>query len=105
MSLKKACFPYKKSILVERYCHLLFLKKKQGFPGGEVVKNLPAKKKKKESACQCRGHGFEPLSRKIPHAAEQLSLCATATEPAHLEPVLCNKRSHCNEKPMHHNEE
>ena len=25
-----------------------------------------------ESACQCRGHGFEPQSRKIPHATEQL---------------------------------
>ena len=35
-----------------------------------------------ESACQCRGHGFEPWSRKIPLAAEQLSLCATTTEPA-----------------------
>ena len=22
----------------------------------------------KESACQCRGHGFDPWSRKIPHA-------------------------------------
>ena len=29
-----------------------------------------------------RGHGFEPWSRKIPHAAEQLSPCATTTEPA-----------------------
>ena len=27
----------------------------------------------KESACQCRGHGFEPWSRKIPHVTEQLS--------------------------------
>ena len=35
-----------------------------------------------ESACQRRGHGFEPWSRKIPHAAEQLSLCATTTETA-----------------------
>ena len=35
-----------------------------------------------ESACQCRGHGFEPWSGKIPHAAEQLSPCATTTEPA-----------------------
>ena len=35
-----------------------------------------------ESACQCRGHGFEPWSGKIPHATEQLSLCATTTEPA-----------------------
>ena len=34
-----------------------------------------------ESACQCRGHGFEPWSEKIPRAAEQLSPCATNTEP------------------------
>ena len=33
-----------------------------------------------ESTCQCRGHGFEPWSRKIPHATEQLSPCATTTE-------------------------
>ena len=33
----------------------------------------------KESACQCRGHEFNPWSRKIPHAAEQLSLCAPTT--------------------------
>ena len=45
----------------------------QDFPGGAVVK---------ESACQYRGHGFDPWSGKIPHAVEQLSLCATATEPA-----------------------
>ena len=25
-----------------------------------------------ESACQCRGHGFEPWSGRIPHAAVQL---------------------------------
>ena len=25
-----------------------------------------------ESACQCRGHGFEPWSGKIPRAAERL---------------------------------
>ena len=35
-----------------------------------------------EYICQCRGHGFEPLSGKIPHAVAQLSLCATTTEPA-----------------------
>ena len=29
-----------------------------------------------------RGHGFEPWSGKIPHAAEQLSPCTTTTEPA-----------------------
>ena len=26
-------------------------------------------------------------------------------KPVRLEPVLCNKRSHCNEKPTHHNKE
>ena len=52
------------------------------FPGGTVDKNPPVKKKKKkESACQFRGHGFEPWSGKIPHAVEHLSLCATTTEP------------------------
>ena len=35
-----------------------------------------------ESACQCRGHGFEPWSGKIPHAAEQLGPCTTTTEPS-----------------------
>ena len=34
----------------------------------------------------------------------QLSPCTT-TEARALEPVLCNKRSHCNAKPAHHNEE
>ena len=34
-----------------------------------------------ESACQRRVHGFKPWSRKIPYAREQLSSCATTTEP------------------------
>ena len=34
-----------------------------------------------ESSCQCSGHGFNPWAGKIPHAAEQLSPCATTTEP------------------------
>ena len=52
----------------------------------------------KESAFQCRRHGFNPWSRKIPHAAEQLSpaqllsRCSRARElqllkPMSLEPV------------------
>ena len=60
-----------------------------------------------------RGHRFDPWSGRIPHASEQLSLCATVTEPGVqellkptcLESVLCNKRSHQNEKPTHGNEE
>ena len=39
-----------------------------------------------------------------------LSLCSRTHEPqllnpVHLEPVLCNKRSHLSEKPAHCNEE
>ena len=80
-------------------------------------KSIQSKKRKKswelpwwcsgwEFTCQCRGHGFDPSSRKIPHVAEHLSLCATAMEvstlkpeshtywsPGALEPVLPNKRS------------
>ena len=44
-----------------------------GFPGGSVVKKC---------ALQCKGHQFDPWSRKIPHAKEQLSLLwATTTKP------------------------
>ena len=35
----------------------------------------------KQPACQCRRPGFDPWSGKIPHAAGQLSLCITTTEP------------------------
>ena len=36
------------------------------------ILGLPWWRSGRESACQCRGHGFEPWSGKIPHAAEQL---------------------------------
>ena len=58
-----------------------------------------------ESACQCRGHGFEPWSGKIPHAAEQLGPWATTTEPVRLEPVLRNKRGRDSESSAHRDEE
>ena len=82
-----------------------------------MVKNPPANAGDK---------GLIPAwSGKIPHAAEQLSPCATTTEPvlynpcattteasepqlpkpACLEPVLRNKRSHHNEKPAHSNKD
>ena len=57
-----------------------------------------------ESAWQGRERGVDPWSGRIPHAAEQLSPCATllslsatAWSLGALEPSLCNKRSHCNE--------
>ena len=52
-----------------------------------------------------QGHGFNPWSRKIPHDMKQLSLCASTTEPMCLELMLCNKKGHCSEKPVHHKEE
>ena len=58
-----------------------------------------------ESACQCRGHVFEPWSGKIPHATEQLGPWATITEPARLEPVLRNKRGRDSERPARRDEE
>ena len=58
-----------------------------------------------ESACQCRGHGFEPWSGKVPHAAGQLGPWATTTEPACLEPVLCNERGCDSERTAHHDED
>ena len=33
----------------------------------------------RDSACHCRGHGFDPSPRKIPYAVEQLSPHATTT--------------------------
>ena len=49
--------------------------------------------------------GSSPGLGRFPHAAEQLSPCATTTEPARLEPVLCNKRGHDSERLTHHDEE
>ena len=68
----------------------------QGFPGGSVIKNLPA---------NAEDH---PWSGKIPHAAEQLSPCSRAGEPQLLKPgrleaALCNKRGQRNGKPEHRN--
>ena len=58
-----------------------------------------------KSACQCRGHRFDPWSGKIPRAAEELGPWATTTEPARLEPVLRNKRGRNSERPARRDEE
>ena len=59
----------------------------------------------KEPACQCRRHGFNPWSGKIPRAMEQLSPWTTTTEAWALEPGLRNKGTHCKEKPAQHSTE
>ena len=49
----------------------------------------------KESICQCRRHGFDPLSGKIPHAWEQLSpWVATVEWACALEPKSRNYWAH-----------
>ena len=78
-----------------KYCTTI-KRMREGFPGGAVVENLPA---------NAGGHGFEPWSRRIPHAAEQRSPWATTTEPARLEPVLRSKRGRDSERPAHRGEQ
>ena len=75
----------------------------------------------KEATCQRKKHKFHPWSKKVPHASEQLSPWATATEWAE-EPQLLSpcattpeadeprphapqKKSHCDEKPVCSNED
>ena len=96
---------FRRKFYEPQFLHLLILRKtlkpltKMSIPG------LPWWCSGWESACQCRGHGFEPWSGKIPHAAEQLGPWATISEPACLEPVLRNKRGRDSEGPAHRDEE
>ena len=75
---------------------------KGGFPGGPVV-DPPV-----NAAYMGLTPGLErshmPRSN-YTHMLQPLSPSAAATELTHLEPVLQNKSSHCNEKPMHRDEE
>ena len=56
-----------------------------------------------ESTCPCTEHGFQPLSKRIPHASGQLGPWATTTEPASPRTHACNKQNHGNEKHKHSN--
>ena len=89
----------------------------------KMVPGLPWWPSGWESSCQCRGHGFDPWSGRIPHATTKPvchNYCACALElvshnywalmpqllkPACLEPMFRNRRSHRNEKPVHHGQE
>ena len=63
---------HKCTSLTRSYTHI--------FPLKSQMLGLPWWRSGWESTCQCRGHGFEPWSRRIPHAAEQLGPCATSTD-------------------------
>ena len=61
----------------------------EDFPGGPVVKNLPA---------NAGSMGSVPVWEDfICHGSS--SPCATTTEPTRLESMLCNKKSHCTRAP------
>ena len=80
----------------------------RGFPGGAVVKNLPANAGD-TGLSPGPGRSHMPWSNEA-RAPQLLSLHSRACEPqllkpARLEPAPCNKRSHRNEKPAHHKEE
>ena len=47
-----------------------------------------------EFACQCGGHGFNPLSDKTSHASGHLNPHTTASELFNLEPIRSNYRAH-----------
>ena len=76
----------------------------RGFPGGAVVKNPPANagdiwvQALVQEGPTCR-RATKPVRHNYWARMPQL------LKPAHPEPMLHNKRSHCNEKPVHHNEE
>ena len=71
------------------------------FPGGPEVKNLPTNAGD-TSSIPGPGRSHRLLSNWV-LSHNYLSLGATTAESTCLEPVLCNKRDHSNEKPLHHN--
>ena len=79
-----------------------------GFPSGTVVKNPPANAGDMGSS-PGQGRSHMPWSNKA-CVPQLLNLRSKAREPqllkpARLEPVVCNKRRHHNEKPVHRNKE
>ena len=82
------------------------------FPNGSVVKNAPANADvglilgpggshtlwgNKACAPQLVSHALEPGSCNYGAHVPQL------LKPTHLVPIVCNRRSHSDEKPAHHN--
>ena len=55
---------------------------------------LPWQCREQESSCYCRGHWFDPWSRKIPPAVEQLSPSTTTAEPTRQDPRAATTEAH-----------
>ena len=98
-----------------RELHSLKRRQMLDFPCGTVVKN-PSASARDMGSVPGPGSSHMPWSNWA-RAPQLLSLCSGAAshnywarapqlrEPAHLEPMFHNKRSHRNEKPTHRNEE
>ena len=99
------------SLVVYLFIHQNFyfiVLKIQDFPGGALVGSPPANAGDTGSS-PGPGGSHMPWSNWA-RAPQLLSLCSRAHEPqglkpGHLEPVLCNKRGHHNEKSAHSGEE
>ena len=92
----------------EDYGKWFSLNSLRDFPGGAVVKNPPANAGDM-GLSPSPGRSHIPQSNQA-RAPQLLSLRSRThkpqlLKPPCLEPVLCHKRSHRNEKPTHHNEE
>ena len=65
---------------------------------------LPWWSNDEESACQRRKHQSQVWEDPTWHEATKPA-CHIYCSPGTTEPVLCNKRSHCNEKPEHNDKD
>ena len=82
----------------------------EAFPGGGRMRKNKRKKNRglprwlrgEESACQCRRHGFDPWSGRIPGATEPLSPCTRLPGSRAQQPPQ-EKQEHCSEALAHRN--
>ena len=79
-------------------CEIWPLKPLPGFPGGLVVENLPASTGDR-GLTPGLGRSHRLLSSWV-QAPKLWSLCSRAHRLRLLEPVICNQRSRCSEKPV-----
>ena len=77
-------------------------KTREGKHQTKIFVELPQWLSGLESTCQCRAHGFNSWSKKIPPAEEQLSLCTTTSEhnlcthtPEPMSHNYCSVSPHC----------
>ena len=73
----------------------------RSFLGGSVVKDPPANAGDMDLTPDLERSHMEQSNEVC--APQPLSLCSRAQKPQLPKPILCNKRSHHDEKPVYHN--